>query len=133
MAAPIPTTNTRQTGRRGTTIWHALWANTDQMTDTIVVDLSALSDDHTNSLTLERVCGWCTAGIEFALEFEATADELIMNVPLGATDFFDIDFTWGGREGLMAQGAGKTGDISITTLSAAAADEIYLVLYWKAS
>ena len=49
---------------------------------------------------------------------------------LGDTGDTAIDFTWGGREGLVKTAAGSTGDLVITTTSAASADEITLVIHY---
>ena len=130
MAAPTPSTYSRQIGRKGLLVWNAVWANTDNMSDVVVIDLSAQADDHTNALIIERIAYKATAGIEFTLEFDATSDEFLYTSILGDTGDTAIDFTWGGREGLVKTAAGGTGDLVITTTSAASADEITLVIHY---
>ena len=130
MAAPTPSTYSRQIGRKGLLVWNAVWANTDNMSDVVVIDLSAQADDHTNALIIERIAYKATAGIEFTLEFDATSDEFLYTSILGDTGDTAIDFTWGGREGLVKTAAGSTGDLVITTTSAASADEITLVIHY---
>ena len=130
MAAPTPSTYSRQIGRKGLLVWNAVWANTDNMSDVVVIDLSAQADDHTNALIIERIAYKATAGIEFTLEFDATSDEFLYTSILGDTGDTAIDFTWGGREGLVKTAAGSTGDLVITTTSAASADEISLILHY---
>ena len=130
MAAPTPSTYSRQIGRKGLLVWNAVWANTDNMSDVAVIDLSAQADDHTNALIIERIAYKATAGIEFTLEFDATSDEFLYTSILGDTGDTAIDFTWGGREGLVKTAAGGTGDLVIPTTSAASADEITLVIHY---
>ena len=130
MAAPTPSTYSRQIGRKGLLVWNAVWANTDNMSDVVVIDLSAQADDHTNALIIERIAYKATAGIEFTLEFDATSDEFLYTSILGDTGDTAMDFTWGGREGLVKTAAGGTGDLVITTTSAASADEITLIIHY---
>ena len=130
MAAPTPSTYSRQIGRKGLLVWNAVWANTDNMSDVVVIDLSAQADDHTNALIIERIAYKATAGIEFTLEFDATSDEFLYTSILGDTGDTAMDFTWGGREGLVKTAAGGTGDLVITTTSAASADEISLIIHY---
>ena len=133
MANPTVTSWTRQVGRKGMTLWHSLSSDATNWTDKVIVDLSALLHGYTNNLTIERIVGRCTAGVEFTLEIDCTTDQLVYNHPLGSIEQIDVDFTWGGREGVVKTAAGATGDLVITTLNAAAADEIMLIIYWKAS
>ena len=130
MAAPTPSTYSRQIGRKGLLVWNAVWANTDNMSDVAVIDLSAQADGHTNALIIERIAYKATAGIEFTLEFDATSDEFLYTSILGDTGDTAIDFTWGGREGLVKTAAGGTGDLVSTTTSAASAEEITLVIHY---
>ena len=131
MAAPTPSVYERQTGRHGFKSWHAVWTDTNNLTDTVVIDLSAQLNGHTNSLIIDRVSWVATAGIEFTLEFDATTDEFIISSVLAIVDDQDIDFTWGGRNGLVKTESGATGDLLITTTSAASADEILLFVWYS--
>ena len=127
MAAPTPTTNLYKNGKAFVATWNAVWANTDQITDGVVVDLSALP--YTNRLRLYQVHVTATAGISATLEFDdASSDVLIYRHPIGVVGNIVLDFTH--IDGLIwdGQAAADTGDVVITTLSAASADEISVVV-----
>jgi hypothetical protein len=103
------------------------------MADVAVIDVSALAYSHTNGVSIQRVAWQTTAGIEFTLEFDDdTADEFLLSSILAPTDFIDVDFTWNGSAGAVYTGTGGTGDLVITTTSAAAADEINLFVWFRA-
>ena len=130
MAAPTPTTYIRQTGHKGIITWNALWSDTTNLTASVVIDLSAQGSNHTNSLRIERIAYVATAGIEFTLLFDATSNQTIYTSILGNIQSMDYDFTWGGREGIVKTSTGSTGDLVISTTSAASADEITLVIWY---
>ena len=130
MAAPTPSTYSRNVGHRGFIVWNAVWNNSDDHSDTAVLDLSAL--EHTNKLAIQRVKWMCTAGINFTLEFDDDSDdEFIASSVLAPTDQQDIDFTWNGMDGAVYTGSGGTGDLVITTTSAASGDEINLFVWYR--
>ena len=133
MAAPTPTTYSRQTGKSGFLVWNAVWANSDDMSAVAVIDLSAQADSYTNSLTIERIQYRVTSGIEFTLYFDATSNQFLYSSVLGNADSGDVDATWGGREGWVKTAAGSTGDLVITTSSAASGDEITLIVWYRVS
>ena len=133
MAAPTPTTYSRQTGKSGFLVWNAVWANSDDMSAVAVIDLSAQADSYTNSLTIERIQYRVTSGIEFTLYFDATSNQFLYSSVLGNADSGDVDATWGGREGWVKTAAGSTGDLVITTSSAASGDEITLIVWYRGS
>ena len=133
MAAPTPTTYSRQTGKSGFLVWNAVWANSDDMSAVAVIDLSAQADSYTNSLTIERIQYRVTSGIEFTLYFDATSNQFLYSSVLGNADSGDVDATWGGREGWVKTAAGSTGDLVITTSSAASGDEITLIGWYRGS
>ena len=133
MAAPTPTTYSRQTGKSGFLVWNAVWANSDDMSAVAVIDLSAQADSYTNSLTIERIQYRVTSGIEFKLEFDATSNQFLYSSVLGNADSGDIDATWGGREGWVKTAAGSTGDLILTSTSAADTDEITLIVWYRVS
>ena len=134
MAAPTPSTYSRQVGKAGLLVWNAVWANTDNMPDTVLIDLSAASDSHTNKITIEKIAYKCTAGIEFTLEWDDdSSDEFIYTSILGDTNDTEIDFTFGGRDGVIMTATGGEGDLLITTTSAASADEISMVIWYRLS
>ena len=133
MAAPTPDILTRQIGHRGVVSWQAEWGDGNGLTATKVIDLSALGDGYTNSLAIERIAYACSAGISFALDFDATSNQFIHGSVLGSTDFVDIDYTWHGRGGIQKTAAGSTGDLILTTDSQAAGDEISLTVWFRCS
>lgn len=133
MAAPTPTKYSRQVGRNGFLHWTATWATTDNMTDTVVIDLSAAAEGYTHSLTIQRVIAVCTAGIDALLEIDSTTDEPILSTTLGNVTPLDVDFCAKGREGAVKQGTGGTGDLLITTTSADINDKISLWIWYKVS
>jgi len=126
MAAPTPSVYSRQVGHGLFISWNAVWTTTDDMADVAVIDLSAMLDGYTNGINLQRVLFHTTGGIEFTLEFDATADEFLLSSVLAGTDPVDIDFTW---NGLVKTATGGTGDLTITTTDAASGDEINLMIW----
>jgi len=102
------------------------------MTDSIVVNLSDLTD-YTTKLFIRKADIWCSTGISVLLEIDATADELVCYAPLGALEAH-VDFTGfiGGEQGLPKQTAGATGDLVLTTLSAASGDEVFVAVEYYA-
>ena len=132
MAAPTPVTALYQNGKAFVATWSGTWAGTGDFTDSIVVNLSDLA--YTNRIRIYSISITATAGISAQLEFDdASSDVLIYKHPLGVVgnivlDFSDIDgLIWDG------QAAADTGDIVLTTLSAAAADEISIVIVGRSS
>jgi hypothetical protein len=132
MAAPTPTTNLYKNGRAFVSTWNAVWANTDDMTDVVVADLSALNN--TNRIRILQIHVTATAGIAATLEFDdASSDVLIYRHPLGVVGNIVLDFTH--IDGLIWDGqtTSDTGDILITTASAASADEVSVVVVGRSS
>jgi len=129
MAAPTPTTYSRTVGHYGFLSWNAVWANTDNLTTSVLVDLSA--ENYTNLVTVQRIKWIVTAGIEFTLLWDATSNEHILSSVLAPTEQQDIDFTWNGLDGVVKTAAGSTGDLVLTTTSAASADEISLYVWYR--
>lgn len=131
MATPTPSTYSKQTLNQGVLVWSATWATTDNFTDQALLDLSALQS--TNQIMVERLVGWHTTGITVQLEFDDdSADELFFYSPEGHTTGFDIDFTAGGSlPGVGYVGSGGTGDVVLTTTSAASGDSVYLVIFYR--
>jgi hypothetical protein len=128
MAAPTPSTYSRNVGHGIFVSWNAVWANTDNLTDSAIIDLSAQA--YTSGLTIQRVLWMATAGIEFTLEFDDdSSDEFILSSALAPTDQQDVDFTWNGLDGVVYTGSGGTGDLVLITTSAASADEINLFVW----
>ena len=132
MAAPIPTTNVYKNGKAFVATWNAIWTNTTNHTDSIVVNLSDLN--FTNRITIYSIVVTATAGISARLEFyDASADVLIYTHPLGVADSSVLDFTCIGGLQWDGQTTSDPGDILLTTLSAAAADEVSVVIVGKCS
>jgi len=135
LAAPTPQKYERQSGRYGFTIWTALWTDTNNLTDSSIVDISALSSGHTSFLRVNHIRYVCTTGIDFTLEFDATSDEFIYRSCLGErAEWKDFDFSLVNNEGgLVKTASGGTGDLVLTTTSAASADCISLIVHWSAN
>mgnify|MGYP003627200500 CR=1 FL=1 len=132
MAAPTPATYHRNVGHTGFLTWTAVWGNADQLSEAVVIDLSSL--EYTNSLTIKQIDWTCTAGIEFTLLFDATDsdNEPIMSSALGVTNKQGtIEPSKFGLDGIVKTLAGSTGDLLITTTSAASADEIWLAIHYR--
>ena len=128
MAAPTPTTYQRQVGKHVAIAWDAEWANTDNMTDVVVLDLSAMAENYTNTLTVKKLFLLATTGIEVVLEFDASTDSLVAVLPEGATGPVNIDFSDWPDGGITKTGAGATGDLVITPPGAGSGDRIYLAV-----
>ena len=131
MAVPTPTTYSYQVGHHGVTIWNGLWAGTGEFTATILVNASGLAEGYNDRLKIKRITVNCTAGISALVEFDATANQLIVEHPIGNTGPLSLDFSMLPGGGLSKTAAGSTGDLVLTTLSAAAADAIYIYVEWK--
>lgn len=123
MAAPTPTTSLNQMGKAFVASWSGVWAATGEFTDTIVVDLSALN--YTNRIRILKIHIAATAGISATLEWD---DELIYRHPLGVVGNIVLDYEPIGGLIREAQASADTGDIVLTTSSAAAADEVSIVI-----
>lgn len=130
MAAPTPVTNTKQQGHHGWTTWKAVFTDTNNLTDSVVVNVSDLTT-YTSSVKVTKAIIIASPGINVTLEFkDNSADELIAYYPLGATAPLVLDFADTPDGGLVRTGSGGTGDVVLTTLSAAAADEVFVYLEW---
>ena len=102
------------------------------MTDVVVADLSALNN--TNRIRILQIHVTATAGIAATLEFDdASSDVLIYRHPIGVVGNIVLDFTH--IDGLIWDGqtTSNTGDILITTASAASADEVSVVVVGRSS
>lgn len=129
MAAPTPTVLTRNVGRGVIATWHAVWTDTNNLTDSIVVNLSAM--EYTAQVKVEQLWVDATAGISAALEWDGdAADVLIYRHPVGSVGNAYFDFRSAPDGGLVfaTQVAADTGDIVVTTTSAANTDEVMIVL-----
>lgn len=131
MAAPTPVTNTWQVGHAGWTTLYATWASTDNFPDTIMVDLSGLTT-YTTKLFVRSVKIDASPGISVVVEIDSTTDELVLQCPIGALHAEENFARLGGYQGLPKQTAGATGDIVLTTTSAASGDEISVTVEWYA-
>ena len=131
MAVPTPTTYSRQVGHHGVTIWNGVWAGTGEFTATVLTDVSALSEGYNTTLKLKRITVNCTAGLSALIEYDCTTNQLILEHPIGNTGPISLDFSMLSGGGLPKTAAGSTGDLVLTTLSAAAADAIYIYAEWK--
>lgn len=129
MAVPTPTTNLYKNGKAFVASWRGVWAGTGEFTDTIIVNLSDLN--YTNRIRILNIAITATTGISAELEFEGSTDALIYHHPIGIGETAYLDFTPIG--GLIWDGQTSTGDIVLTTLSAASADVVSIVITGRCS
>jgi hypothetical protein len=129
MAAPTPSTNLYKNGKAFVSSWRGVWAGTGDFTDTIIVNLSDLN--YTNRIRILNIAMTATTGISAELEFEGSTDALIYHHPIGIGETAYLDFTPIG--GLIWNGQTSTGDIVLTTLSAASADVVSIVVTGRCS
>jgi hypothetical protein len=133
MAAPTPTTNLYTNGRGFVATWSGVWAGTGELTDSIVVNVSDLAQG--NRARIYSISLTATAGISALLEFDdASSDVIIYRHPIGVVGNIVLDFTR--IDGLIWEdmvGGTDTGDIILTTDSAASADEISIVVVGRSS
>ena len=132
MAAPTPTTYTRQVGHHGVTIWSGVWAGTGDFTAHVLVDLSGLAEGYTSGLKIKKLLIESTTGISAQIDFDCTSNQLVALAPIGNSGVLSLDFTDLPAGGLPKTAAGRTGDIVLTTLSAASADVVYVYVEWFA-
>ena len=129
MAAPTPVTNLYKNGKAFVSSWRGVWAGTGDFTDTIIVNLSDLN--YTNRIRILNIAITATTGISAELEFEGSTDALVHHHPIGIGETAYLDFTPIG--GLIWDGQTSTGDIVLTTLSAASADVVSIVVTGRCS
>ena len=129
MAAPTPSTNLYKNGKAFVSSWRGVWAGTGDFTDTIIVNLSDLN--YTNRIRILNIAMTATTGISAELEFEGSTDALIYHHPIGIGETAYLDFTPIG--GLIWDGQTSTGDVVLTTLSAASADVVSIVVTGRCS
>ena len=98
-----------------------------QLTDAVLVDLSALSNSPT-SVKVMKIKAEATSTIHGWLEFDATADVAFHTIPQGA-NYEQCYRDVGGINNNA--GSGVTGDITLTTL-ASAVGETMSILIWVA-
>jgi hypothetical protein len=129
MAAPTPTTQAYENGNVYHLSWTATWSDTTNLSDTAVIDVSGMTSPFTGGVKLIK--GWvnASAGIGVLLEFDDdSTDELILEHPVGASGHIPFDFRDSPSGGKTYKGSGGTGDIVITTTSAASADDVSMHL-----
>ena len=134
MAAPTPVSNLRQEGSSLVLTWSATWATTDNFSDTVVVDRSALTGS-VQEIEVQKLIIQCSSGIDALVEFDHATDALIFKTQLGNTIPF-VGEPPHGREGIRAPStiarpfvAAGDGDILITTTSAASGDVVSLWMW----
>jgi len=134
MADPTLTTYTRQVGHHGVTIWSAVCGSgtADDLTGSVVVDLSARAEDYTNGLKIKKLLIESTTGISARVEFDCSTNQLVALAPVGNSGVLSWDFTGLPDGGLPKTAAGSTGDIVLTTTSSADGDVVYVYVEWFA-
>lgn len=123
MAAPTPTTSVWTLQGRTCVSFQAIWANTDNYADQIVVDLSSLTS-YTTALRVRKVVMAGSTGIAADLELDAATDVLVASLPLGCT-YIEVDFEDHPQGGPTAPSS-AVGDLLVTTRSAASGDELFI-------
>jgi hypothetical protein len=136
MAAPTPATKTFWDGTRGMTRWYAAWTDGTALTDTVVVDVSALNSAPA-SVKILSVDAVVNGDISITLEFDATSDELFDRF-LGQSDAsfqFIRDYTQGPNGGYVPDTAatGFAGDLLLTSANQANGDEVNLLIVFEKS
>jgi len=133
MAAPVPVTALYTTGKSFVATWSGVWAGTGEFTDTVVVDQSALP--YTRRMRIFKIIVTATIGISARLEFDdASADQEICLQPLANTGPLVLDFTSiGGLQRNAHIDTTDTGDVVLTTLSAASGDAISITVIGKSA
>jgi hypothetical protein len=129
MAAPTPVENLYQQGHAFVTTWSAVWTDTNNLTDTVVTNLSDMQDGYTNRIRIYKMHVTATAGISAVIEWDdASSDVIIYRHPIGVVGNIVLDFT--DIDGLIweDQTSSDTGDILVTTSSAANLDEVSIVV-----
>lgn len=132
MSTPTEVIKTWQIGQYGITTFYALWGTTDNYTDEIVVDLSGLN--YTTTLQVLRLQIQTTSGITALVQYDASTDE-ILGASIGGTPF-EHDYRKMGpglETGVPNIGTGTTGDVTVTTTSAASGDEVFILVEWYAT
>lgn len=136
MAAPTPVVATFWDGTRGLVRWYAAWTDGSQLTDSVVVDISAL-EPAPNSVKIRRFDVIVNGDVSTSWEFDATTDQLI-DLFIGQSDLtnlFDRDYTDGPNNGFVPTpgAAAFVGDILLTTLNAANLDEVNALIVFERS
>jgi hypothetical protein len=132
--ATVNTKYTRAIGRNAFTSYHTIWDSTSNHSAVTIIDLSADADSgNTNSISIQKVKILSTAGIDVQLLFDATTDEQFIQTILGSTESLEVDFSEGGRSGIEPTATGFTGDLVVTTTSAASGDEMLVLVWWRSS
>jgi len=129
MAAPTLVKSTWRDGNYGVTTFTATWAATDNYADEVLLDASALE---LSMIVPLSVYVNCSPGISLIVEIDSGTDELVLGCALGAL-ISQLDFSkeLATKNGMTKQIGGGTGDIVLTTASAAIGDEIYGMIAWR--
>jgi|TARA_R110000751_G_scaffold241756_1_gene342221 hypothetical protein len=131
MAATV-TGNLYKQGKKFVQTYSAVWADTDVLTDSIVVNLSDLN--YTNRFRIHSISVTATAGVAAIMEFDdATSDVLIYRHPIGVVGNIVLDFMSVGGLIWDGQTTSDTGDILVTSLSQGSGDEISIVVVGQTS
>jgi len=130
MATPTATSYTRNLNHRAYTVWTVTWGSgtADDFTDEIVVNLSDINSEYNSSLKVTYVSMLASTGVELKLEFDADTDQPIATYPLGASSSVEMDFTPLIDAGLPKVNTGGTGDVVLTTSSAADGDSAFILI-----
>jgi hypothetical protein len=116
------------------TRWYAAWADGTQLTDSVVVDVSALAPAVT-AVKVRSIDLALNGDLQVDLEFDATTDELLDRF-IGQTDVtYQIlrDYTDGPNAAYVPDqsATGFAGDVLLTTTGAASGDEVNLLIVFE--
>ena len=134
MAAPTPTSYTEWDGTRGMTYWDAVWTGADDLTDSVIVDISALAPAPA-SVKVIGIYASVNGDISATLEFDATTDQLIYvfrnQTDSALRDAVDFRESPNGGRVPSNTAAGFVGDIMVTTSNVASGDELTLLVFYQ--
>lgn len=134
MGAPTPVVKVFWNGERGAVRWYAAWLSADELTDSVLVDISALSPVPA-AIKVRSISLTLNGDFQADIEFDATTDELIDRF-IGQADVtyqFIEDYTDYPNSGFNpdTSATGFIGDLLVTTLGAASGDELKIHLVFE--
>ena len=123
-------------GYQGRVRWRGTWPGTEDLTDTVLADISGLGAAGASaptSIKIQRVQAVINGDITVTLEFDASTDQIIdqWSGQSDVTNQIVVDYTGGPNKGVVGSdtaAAGWTGDLLLTTSGGAAGDEVNLTV-----
>ena len=133
-------TNNAWDGTQGQLRFRALFDGAAQdQTDLVLVDISTLGgvgvNTAPNSVKIQRLQAVVNGAFQATLEYDATTDQVIdaFSGQTSISNPYIVDYTGGPNRGVAPNAAagGFVGDILLTTVGAAASDELNLVIDYR--